>query len=88
MIKTTDPKLAERNSNSNSQNQPLIGRRAFVAAITALPANHGSGSVAENGQLSAGPVGGSVQATTVSVSGQMAASWPGARTRKRSAKNE
>jgi peptide-methionine (R)-S-oxide reductase len=38
MIKTTDPKLTERNSNSNSQNQRIIGRRAFVAAITALPA--------------------------------------------------
>jgi len=38
MIKTTDPKLAERSSNSNSQNQRLVGRRALVAAITALPA--------------------------------------------------
>ena len=38
MIKTTDPELAARNSNSNSQNQRLIGRRALVAAITALPA--------------------------------------------------
>ena len=38
MIKTTDPKLVERNSNSNSQNQRLVGRRALVAAITALPA--------------------------------------------------
>ncbi|HEV3152164.1 MAG TPA: hypothetical protein VGZ02_00010, partial [Candidatus Baltobacteraceae bacterium] len=38
MIKTTDPKLAENNSHSNSENTRIIGRRAFVAAIAAIPA--------------------------------------------------
>jgi peptide-methionine (R)-S-oxide reductase len=38
MIKTTDRKLAGKISHSNSQNDPLIGRRAFVAAIAAIPA--------------------------------------------------
>jgi peptide-methionine (R)-S-oxide reductase len=38
MIPTTDRKLAENTSHSNSQNGRLIGRRAFVAAIAALPA--------------------------------------------------
>jgi peptide-methionine (R)-S-oxide reductase len=38
MIKTTDRKLAGKISHSNSQNDPLIRRRAFVAAIAAIPA--------------------------------------------------
>src|ERR1700730_12218550 len=38
MIKTSDRKLAENNSHSNSQNARIIGRRAFVAAIAAIPA--------------------------------------------------
>jgi peptide-methionine (R)-S-oxide reductase len=38
MITTTDRKLAKGNSNSNSQNAPIIGRRAFVGAIVAIPA--------------------------------------------------
>ena len=38
MIKTTDRKLAKTAGNSNSQNPRLIGRRAFVAAIAAIPA--------------------------------------------------
>jgi peptide-methionine (R)-S-oxide reductase len=38
MIKTTDRKLAGKISHSNSQNDPLIRRRAFVAAIPAIPA--------------------------------------------------
>jgi peptide-methionine (R)-S-oxide reductase len=38
MINTTDRKLAETSSQSNSQNARVIGRRAFVAAIAAIPA--------------------------------------------------
>jgi peptide-methionine (R)-S-oxide reductase len=38
MIKSTDRKLAETNSNLNSQNARVIGRRAVVAAIAAIPA--------------------------------------------------
>jgi peptide-methionine (R)-S-oxide reductase len=38
MINTSNSKLAENNSHSNSQNARLIGRRAFVAAIAAIPA--------------------------------------------------
>lgn len=38
MIKTTDRKLAENSNHSNSQNVSIIGRRAFVAAIAAIPA--------------------------------------------------
>jgi peptide-methionine (R)-S-oxide reductase len=38
MIRTTDRKLASNSSQSNRQNAPLIGRRAFVAAIAAIPA--------------------------------------------------
>jgi len=38
MIKTTDLKLAEGSNHSNSQNTRVIGRRAFVAAIAAIPA--------------------------------------------------
>ena len=38
MIETTDRKLAEARNNSAGQNERLIGRRAFVAAIAALPA--------------------------------------------------
>src|SRR5260221_2591255 len=38
MIKTTDLKLAESISYSNSENSRFIGRRAFVAAIAAIPA--------------------------------------------------
>jgi peptide-methionine (R)-S-oxide reductase len=38
MINTTDSKLAENNSQSNSKNARIIGRRAFVAAIAAIPA--------------------------------------------------
>jgi peptide-methionine (R)-S-oxide reductase len=38
MIKTTDRKLAEISTHSNSQNARIIGRRAFVAAIAAIPA--------------------------------------------------
>ena len=38
MIKTSDRKLAENNSHSNSQYARVIGRRAFVAAIAAIPA--------------------------------------------------
>lgn len=38
MIKTTDPKLAQNNSDSNTQKDRLIGRRAIVAAIAAMPA--------------------------------------------------
>jgi len=37
MIKTTDRKLAQNISHSN-QNGPIIGRRAFVAAVVASPA--------------------------------------------------
>jgi peptide-methionine (R)-S-oxide reductase len=38
MIKTTVRKLASNSSQSGGQNAPLIGRRAFVAAIAAIPA--------------------------------------------------
>ncbi|MFZ2052051.1 MAG: hypothetical protein WAU69_14110, partial [Solirubrobacteraceae bacterium] len=38
MIKTTDRKLAETSTQSNSQTGHIIGRRAFVAAIAAMPA--------------------------------------------------
>src|SRR5258707_4152650 len=38
MIKTSDRKLEESITHSNSQNGRLIGRRAFVAAIAAIPA--------------------------------------------------
>ena len=38
MIKTTERKLAETSSNSNSQYARVIGRRAVVAAIAAIPA--------------------------------------------------
>jgi peptide-methionine (R)-S-oxide reductase len=38
MIKTTDLKLAEISTQSKSQNLHIIGRRAFVAAIAAIPA--------------------------------------------------
>jgi peptide-methionine (R)-S-oxide reductase len=38
MIKTTDRKLAETSTQSNSQTGHIIGRRAFVAAIAAIPA--------------------------------------------------
>jgi peptide-methionine (R)-S-oxide reductase len=38
MIKTTERKLAESSNHSNSQNARLIGRRAVVAAIAAIPA--------------------------------------------------
>src|ERR1700688_281907 len=38
MINTSDSKLAENNSQLNSQNARIIGRRAFVAAIAAIPA--------------------------------------------------
>ena len=38
MITRTDRKLANSSSNSSSQNARIIGRRAFVAAIAAIPA--------------------------------------------------
>ena len=38
MINTTDRKLAESSTQSNNQNARIIGRRAFVAAIAAIPA--------------------------------------------------
>jgi len=38
MINTSGRKLAEDRRHSNSQNEHLIGRRAFVAAIVAIPA--------------------------------------------------
>src|SRR5271163_1711221 len=38
MIKTTGRRLADNTRHSNSQNGLLIGRRAFVAAIAAIPA--------------------------------------------------
>jgi peptide-methionine (R)-S-oxide reductase len=38
MIKTTDRKLVETSTHLNSQNARVIGRRAFVAAIAAIPA--------------------------------------------------
>src|SRR5271154_7363089 len=38
MIKTTERKLADNTRHSNSQNGLLIGRRAFVAALAAIPA--------------------------------------------------
>src|SRR5271154_360599 len=38
MIKMTERKLAEDSSHFKSQNGPLIGRRAFVAALAAIPA--------------------------------------------------
>jgi peptide-methionine (R)-S-oxide reductase len=38
MIKTMDRKVAKNITQSNSQNAHIIGRRAFVAAIAALPA--------------------------------------------------
>jgi peptide-methionine (R)-S-oxide reductase len=38
MINTTGRKLAESIGNSNSQNERVIGRRAFVAALAAIPA--------------------------------------------------
>ncbi len=38
MIKTTDRKLAETTTQSNNRNARIIGRRAFVAAIAAIPA--------------------------------------------------
>ena len=37
-MKKSDLKLADNNSHSNSQNARVIGRRAFVAAIAAIPA--------------------------------------------------
>jgi peptide-methionine (R)-S-oxide reductase len=38
MIKTTERKLAESSNHSNSHNPRLIGRRAVVATIAAIPA--------------------------------------------------
>src|ERR1019366_9130184 len=38
MIKTAGRKLAEARHNSASQNERLIGRRVFIAAIAAIPA--------------------------------------------------
>jgi peptide-methionine (R)-S-oxide reductase len=38
MIKTADRKLAKDTTQSNSQNARVIGRRAFVAAVAAIPA--------------------------------------------------
>jgi peptide-methionine (R)-S-oxide reductase len=38
MIKTTDRKLPESGTHPNTQNERLVGRRAFVAAIAAIPA--------------------------------------------------
>jgi peptide-methionine (R)-S-oxide reductase len=38
MMKITDRKLAKAHINSNIQSDRLIGRRAFVAAIAAIPA--------------------------------------------------
>ena len=38
MIKSTDRKLAENSNTSSIQSGRLIGRRAFVAAIAAMPA--------------------------------------------------
>src|SRR5208282_2538700 len=38
MINTSERKLAKNTSHSNSQYGPLIGRRAFVAALAAIPA--------------------------------------------------
>jgi peptide-methionine (R)-S-oxide reductase len=38
MMNTTDRKLAKTATNSNSQSTRIIGRRAFVAAIAAVPA--------------------------------------------------
>jgi len=38
MIKTVDRKSAEIWNNSGSQNGPPIGRRAFIAALAAIPA--------------------------------------------------
>jgi peptide-methionine (R)-S-oxide reductase len=38
MIETRDRKLAQIGSNSNSHNARLFGRRAFIAAIAAIPA--------------------------------------------------
>jgi len=38
MISETDRKLAETTNNSERQNERLLGRRAFVAALAALPA--------------------------------------------------
>jgi peptide-methionine (R)-S-oxide reductase len=37
MIKTTEGKLAETGNRSNIQNERLIGRRVFVAALAAIP---------------------------------------------------
>ena len=37
-MKKSDLKLAENSSHSHSQNERVIGRRAFVAAIAAIPA--------------------------------------------------
>ncbi len=38
MISAMDQKLAETTNNSERQNERLLGRRAFVAALAALPA--------------------------------------------------
>src|SRR5260370_15400692 len=38
MIKKSERKLADNNSHMNSQNARIIGRRAFVSAIAAIPA--------------------------------------------------
>src|ERR1035437_5605196 len=38
MIKTAGRKLAEARHNSASQNERLIGRRVFIAAVAAIPA--------------------------------------------------
>src|ERR1035437_10328827 len=38
MIKTAGRKLAEARHNSASQNEGLIGRRVFIAAVAAIPA--------------------------------------------------
>jgi peptide-methionine (R)-S-oxide reductase len=38
MIKTADRKLAEISTQSNNRNARIIGRRAFVAALAAIPA--------------------------------------------------
>src|ERR1700687_2699092 len=38
MIKTADRNLAETDNKPNPQNEHLIGRRAFVASLVAIPA--------------------------------------------------
>jgi peptide-methionine (R)-S-oxide reductase len=38
MIKASEPELAETTNNSRNQSERLIGRRAFVAALAAIPA--------------------------------------------------